>query len=120
MTVTRRKPDADDYVVGEDAEVTNIDLDKEEFTYRGRRLTESQAERIGEETLESIRKGRPPLEQVRRNRGRPSLTGKTQRSPQVAFRLTPELRAKVDARAKAEGKPVSQIARDALEQYLAS
>ena len=118
--MTKRKPDPDDFILGEEAEVTDIDLDEEEFTYRGRRLTESEAERIGEETLESIRKGQPQLEQIRRNRGRPSLTGKTQRSPQVAFRLTPELRAKVEARAKAEGKPVSQIARDALEHYLAS
>ena len=118
--MTRRKPDPDDFIVRDDAEVTNVDLHEEEFTSRGRRLTESEAERIGEETLESIRKGQPRLEEIRRNRGRPSLTGKTQRSPQVAFRLTPELRAKVEARAMAEGKPVSQIARDALEHYLAS
>ena len=118
--MARRKPDPDDYVVGEDADVSNIDLDQEEFSYRGKRLLEADAERIADQTVESIRKGKPPIEQIRRNRGRPSLTGRTQRSPQVAFRLTPELRAKVEARARAEGKPVSQIARDALERYLAS
>ena len=118
--MARSKPDPDDYIVGDDADVTEIDLDEEEFVYRGKRLREADAERLAQETLESIRRGEPSLEQIRRNRGRPSLTGKTQRSPQVAFRLTPELRAKVEARAKAEGKPVSQIARDALEQYLAS
>jgi predicted HicB family RNase H-like nuclease len=118
--MARSKPDPDDYIIGDDADATDIDLDEEEFFYRNKRLREADAERVAEETLESIRRDEPSLEKIRRNRGRPSLTGKTQRSPQVAFRLTPELRAKVEARAKAEGKPVSQIARDALEQYLAS
>lgn len=38
--------------------------------------------------------------------------------PQVTFGLPAELRAKVEARAAAEGKKVSDIAREALERYV--
>jgi len=49
-------------------------------------------------------------------RGRPSLD--SGRSPQVAFRLPPALRARAARVAAAEGKSVSQLAREALEQRL--
>ena len=52
-------------------------------------------------------------------RGRPSLTGRGE-SPQVRFRVPTDLRARAAERAKAEGKTVSQLAREALEHYLAS
>lgn len=91
------------YTLGPD-----IDLDREVVRdKRGRRITEARAEQIAEETLEGV------------GRGRPSLTGRG-RSPQVTFRLTPELRARAQARAEREGKRVSDVAREALEYYLAS
>lgn len=52
-------------------------------------------------------------------RGRPSLTGDAAVSPQVSFRLSPELRERAAQRAAAEGKTVSQLAREALERVLA-
>ena len=55
-----------------------------------------------------------------RGRGRPSLTGESQHSPRVTFRLDPEVRDKAAVRAEREGKTVSALAREALEQYLAS
>ncbi len=55
-----------------------------------------------------------------RGRGRPSLTGESQHSPRVTFRLDPDVREKVAKRAEHEGKTVSELAREALEQYLAS
>jgi predicted HicB family RNase H-like nuclease len=55
-----------------------------------------------------------------RGRGRPSLTGESQHSPRVTFRLDPEVRDEAAARAEREGKTVSELARDALKQYLAS
>jgi hypothetical protein len=106
--VTKRRVNPGDYVIDPDkVEVSNIDLDREAFSYRGRRLTEDDAERIADETLAELR------------RGRPSLTGTRQHSPQVAFRLTPELRAEVEAQAAREGRRVSDVARQALEEYLA-
>jgi predicted HicB family RNase H-like nuclease len=55
-----------------------------------------------------------------RGRGRPSLTGESQHSPRVTFRLDPDVREKAAKRAEREGKTVSELAREALEQYLAS
>lgn len=52
--------------------------------------------------------------------GRPSLTGAGRRSPHVSFRVPATVRAQAEAKAKAEGKTVSQIAREALERYVAS
>ncbi len=51
--------------------------------------------------------------------GRPQLPGTTNGpSPKVEFRISPALRAKVQARAEAEGKKVSEVAREALERYV--
>ena len=55
-----------------------------------------------------------------RGRGRPSLSGESQHSPRVTFRLDPEERDKATERAEREGKTVSELAREALKQYLAS
>ena len=52
-------------------------------------------------------------------RGRPSLTGPGSRSPQVTFRLPSELRDQAEEQARREGAKVSDVARKALEEYLA-
>lgn len=75
---------------------------------RGRRITQEYVERAVADVHARI------------GRGRPSLTGQAARSPQVTFRLPSDLRAKAEARAKREGKRVSEVAREALERYLVS
>jgi hypothetical protein len=50
--------------------------------------------------------------------GRRSLSGNRGTSPRVNFRMTAELQARAQARAEREGKTVSEIAREALEQYV--
>ena len=50
--------------------------------------------------------------------GRRSLGGAGGTSPRVNFRMTAELQARAQARAEREGKTVSEIAREALEQYV--
>ena len=50
--------------------------------------------------------------------GRKSLGGTGGTSPRVNFRMTAELQARAQARAEREGKTVSEIAREALEQYV--
>ena len=52
--------------------------------------------------------------------GRPSLTGKAEHSPQVTFRITPELKARAEHAAAEQGTTVSRLAREAFERYLAS
>jgi hypothetical protein len=50
--------------------------------------------------------------------GRKSLAGADGASPRVNFRMTAALQARAQARAEKEGKTISEIAREALEQYL--
>ncbi len=41
---------------GPDVEVTDIDLDEEEFYYQGERLTEERAEQLAQEILGRVRR----------------------------------------------------------------
>ncbi len=66
--MARPELDPGDYVVGDDVDVPNADLDEEVFTYHGNRLYESDAERLADVTLESIRRGQASLSQIRRDR----------------------------------------------------
>lgn len=59
-------------------------------------------------------------EHLDRRAGRPSLTGTSAHSPQVTFRVTPELKARAEHEARLRGTTVSQLAREAFERYLAS
>ena len=86
----------------------DIDLKREDVRdRRGRRITDVYVKRAVDDVHEKT------------GRGRPSLTGRANPSPQVTFRLPPALRAKAEARAKREGRRVSAVAREALERYLA-
>src|SRR5437764_93418 len=90
------------YVLGPD-----IDLDVEEVHEPdGTRLTEKRAEQLAGETLRAVR-------------GRPSLTGAGRHSPRVSSRLPAEERELAERVAQEEGKTVSELAREALERYLA-
>ena len=75
---------------------------------QGRRITEEYAQAATAQAIASV------------GRGRPSLTGTKATSPQVTFRVTPELRARAAAEAERQGRRVSDVAREALERYLAS
>jgi predicted HicB family RNase H-like nuclease len=85
---------------------SDVDLDSEDVRFRsGKRLTSKMAQEI--------------VEEVRRTGGRPSLSGEAAHSPQIAFRVPPEVRERATAVAAAEGKTVSQHAREALEARIA-
>jgi hypothetical protein len=92
------------YQLGPDVDLTAEDVRDS----KGRRITEEYVERAAAEALTSV------------GRGRPSLTGAKAPSPQVTFRVTPELRTKVAAEAARQGRRISDVAREALERYLAS
>lgn len=97
MSKPRRPRITPETVIGAD-----VDLDLEDVRLTdGTRLTEEVAEQI--------------VEEVRRV-GRPSLTGRAQVSPRIAFRVRPEVRTRAAQIAKSEGKTVSQLAREALEE----
>lgn len=86
----------------------DLDLDLDDVRdSRGRRVTQEYVDAAVVAGLAAV------------SRGRPSLTGERAASPQVTFRLTPELRACADAEAARQGRRLSDVAREALEQYLA-
>ena len=59
-------------------------------------------------------------EEIAKRAGRPSLTGKSEHSPHVSFRITPELKARAEQTAREQGTTVSKLAREAFERFLAS
>jgi predicted HicB family RNase H-like nuclease len=85
----------------------DVDLDEEDVRLAdGTRLTDQRAEQLAEE--------------VRRRGGRPSLTGDAAASPRIAFRVAPGVRDRAAEIAAREGKTISQLAREALEERVAA
>lgn len=90
-----------------EVEAGEIDLDAEElFDANGNRIDEAYLKRAIDDLHRQV------------GAGRPSLTGNATPSPRVSFRLRPEDRAALEARAKREHKKVSELAREAVERYL--
>lgn len=75
-------------------------------------ITDEIADRLADEAESGY--GLSPAKRV----GRKSLAGADGTSPRVNFRMTAELQARAEARAVKEGKTISQLAREALEQYV--
>ena len=85
----------------------DVDLDAQDVRLAdGSRLTEDRAAEI--------------VEEVRRRAGRPSLTGEAVASPRITFRIAPSTRDRAAEIAAQEGKTVSQLAREALEERVAA
>lgn len=100
MTKPTPPPITADTPIGPD-----VDLDRDDIRLAdGTRLTRARAEQI--------------VRQARHAGGRPSLSGKPSRSPQIAFRVPAEIRERAAQAAADEGKTVSQLAREALEARL--
>lgn len=97
------------------SEEPDVDLDREDLRDRhGNRVTPEYVQRA----LADILDENIPVAPSEVRPGRPSLSGGHTHSPQVTFRMPDQLhRQAVDA-AEREGKTVSALAREALEQYL--
>jgi len=83
-------------------------------TKAGTKLTRTATERLGKEAKKGY-----DLSKARRERvqpGRPSLESGV--SPRITYRVARSLYARAKKRADAEGRTVSEIARDALERYV--
>jgi len=103
--VTSRKPAAQPaYRLGPDVDLATEDVRDSV----GRRISEDYARRAAEYDPTTVR------------RGRRSLSGGSTHSPRVSFRVPEGLRDAAEQAAAREGKTVSELARDALEKYLAS
>jgi hypothetical protein len=97
MTQRKIKPGA----IGAD-----VDLDAEKvYLVDGRRLTEQVAEDLAQRALA-------------RHRGRPSVTGERVRTPSLTVRVPPETRTALEEMAKAQGKRLADVSREALDEYV--
>jgi len=90
----------DDTPIGRDVDLELDDLRLQD----GTRLTDEAANGI--------------VEQARRTAGRPSLSGQSAASPQISFRVAPAVRDRAAEVAAREGKTVSELAREALEDRI--
>lgn len=88
----------------------DVDLDAEEVTEGGQRLTAERADRIAEEALTRAR--------ATGAIGRPSLSDEGGESPRVQFRVPRQYEDAARARAAAEGVSLSQLGRIAFERLL--
>ncbi len=87
----------------------DIDLDQEEvYLGDGARLTEAKAAELAEWALA----------QRQDRRGRPSLTGERETTPNLTVRVTPSTRAALEKIAKAQGRRLAEVGRDALDEYI--
>jgi hypothetical protein len=85
---------------------TDVDLNAEEVSLAdGRRLTEKVAEELAQRALA-------------RHRGRPSVTGENARTPSLTVRVPPETRTALEELAKAQGKRLADVSREALDEYV--
>lgn len=84
----------------------DIDLDEEMVVLPdGARLTEAEAERIAERAL-ARRRGRPPVSSA-------------SRTPSFTLRVPSDTRRALEGIARAQGRRLSDVGRDALAEYAA-
>ena len=85
-------------------------------TKRGTKLTKQHLERLADDAERGFDLSSATRERVRP--GRPSLA--EGESPRISYRVAPSLFAAAQQKAKDEGRSLSEIAREALQRYLAS
>ena len=83
-------------------------------TKKGTHLTKKVIEELADEAERGYDLSKARRQIVRA--GRPSLD--KGESPRISYRLTGNLYKRAKARAKSEGRTISEIARDALERYV--
>lgn len=100
-----------DYVIGPNATIDDINLDKEEIHFHGKRITEARAAELAEESRRLAR-------QANLIPGRKSLSAGRRHSPKVEFRVSEATRVKLEAIAKRRHMTVSKLSREILDEYV--
>lgn len=103
----------------DDADITDIDLDKEVVHFDGQRLTEARAEQLAKEIQDRFESER--REQARQygaQGGRPPLGKDGGGSVQIGFRTDPETKKKLADKAQHLNRSESAILREALNDWL--
>ena len=85
-------------------------------TKKGTKLSKATVDRLASEAEAGYDLSKAKRERV--GPGRPSLA--EGESPRISYRVAPALFDRAKKKAKAEGRTVSEVAREALQKYLAS
>uniref|UniRef100_A0AAU8GQH8 CopG antitoxin n=1 Tax=Mycobacterium phage JustASigh TaxID=3158894 RepID=A0AAU8GQH8_9CAUD len=106
-----RARNPEDYVIGDDVEITDVDLEQEEIYVNGERLTE---ERVEELAAESVRLAR----EANLVPGGKSLSGEGKHSPVVQVRVSESTKALLAGIAKSRKMSVSKLSRQVLDDFV--
>lgn len=88
----------------------DVDLDVEEVHLPdGTRLTEAKAAELAEESMQRFY----------RDRGRPSITGEREKTPNLNIRVPKVTRAALEEIAARQGRRLAEVGREALDEYVA-
>lgn len=100
-------------MIGDDVEVSDVDLDEEAVYVNGERLTDERVERMAAESVRLARAREAYLVP-----GGKSLSGDGTHSPIVQTRVSADVRAKLQEIAKRRGVGTSKLLREAIDQFL--
>jgi fructose-bisphosphate aldolase class 1 len=101
-----------DYLIGDDIEVTDVDLDQEEVYVNGERLTDERVEQMAEESVRLARERGANLVP-----GGKSLSGGTKHSPAVQVVVSEATHAKLKELAHNRKMSVSKLLRPVLDEF---
>lgn len=104
------------YVIGPDATIEDIDLDRDqhELYYQGEKLTEARAAELGDIAAKEARAART----AGLIPGGKSLSGGRTHSPVVQVRVSESTRQQLEAIAKARRMSVSKLSRMVLDEFV--
>lgn len=109
----KKTRNADDYVIGDDAEVTDVDLEQEEVYVNGERLTNERVERMAQESVRLAREREANLIP-----GGKSLSGGTKHSPAIQVVVSEDTQAKLKQLAQRRKVSVSKLLRPVLDEFV--
>lgn len=102
-----------------DSDGEYVDLSRETFyDQQGRKITAEEVDQAGQD-LEAGDVAIDEAEIVYPRRGRPSLGTPGSHSPRVDTRVPREVKRRLEALARTQHRPESEVVREALEEYLA-
>lgn len=107
------KKDSRDYVIGDDVEVSDVDLTQEAVYVNGERLTDERVERMAAESVRLARAREANLVP-----GGKSLSGDGTHSPIVQTRVPVGVRMRLQAIAQRRGVRTSKLLREAIDQFI--
>lgn len=111
--MTKKPRNPADYVIGDDVQVSDVDLKQEEVYVDGERLTDERVEQMASESLRLAREREANLIP-----GGKSLSGGSAHSPAVQVVVSKATHAKLKELARSRKMSVSKLLRPVLDEFV--